>query len=494
MINTYKLILVDDEKLALENFESMVDWKKWNIEITGAFLNAHEAIEFIENNKVDAIISDIKMPSMNGVEFAKYIHANFPEIVFVMISGYESFEYAKDALKYNVIEYLLKPVTMSDIEGMLTSVVAQCDKNRKMLSSANTDEEKMKAFIINHIEKRTRDLSHRGNRHKKVRIENRIMEDPVVYAEVKLYNVREFLIKNWLYGREALNNAINNLLNDMDCIAVELNSTMDTIDYILLFDSDEISSCMNKFASFRTKAIKQTKELFNLEIAIMEKKVARNIQYIFDNISVEFLGVNVNIIYNLIKNGKKEDAVAEFEFFKNKVNGDSVSIYKFYEQLRDKLRLDSDLNSDDEKIRELIYCSEIKDVETTEKIVAEIIEYVSSMSTTLKRYDYVNIAKKYIADHYSEPITVSDIAKYVSVSNDYLGRVFKKSTNMTLIDYINEFRVRKSVELLKKSEYPVEEIYAMVGYNSVTNFYKVFKKIMGCTPAKYRDKIRDALM
>ena len=109
MINTYKLILVDDEKLALENFESMVDWKKWNIEITGAFLKAHEAIEFIENNKVDAIISDIKMPGMNGVEFAKYIHANFPEIVFVMISGYESFEYAKDALKYNVIEYLLKP-------------------------------------------------------------------------------------------------------------------------------------------------------------------------------------------------------------------------------------------------------------------------------------------------------------------------------------------------------------------------------------------------
>ena len=121
----YKLILVDDETLLLESMASAFEWEKYGFSLAGTFLNAESAIAYMKENPVDVIISDIKMPGMNGVRFAAYVYNNYPDTAFVIISGYESFEYAKEAMGYNVREYLLKPLSYDNITETLKKI--RCD-------------------------------------------------------------------------------------------------------------------------------------------------------------------------------------------------------------------------------------------------------------------------------------------------------------------------------------------------------------------------------
>lgn len=91
----YKLILVDDDEFTLNNISKAVDWTKNGFELVGKFEAAESAIEYMKENAVDAIISDIKMRWMSGLEFAEYIQKKYPDMAFVILSGYDSFEYAR---------------------------------------------------------------------------------------------------------------------------------------------------------------------------------------------------------------------------------------------------------------------------------------------------------------------------------------------------------------------------------------------------------------
>ncbi len=137
----FKLVIVDDEKYALEGLKQFIESNNHEFEIVGAFKNGKEAMEYISENVVHAVITDIKMPVMNGLELAEYIFNNHRHIQVAIVSGYDEFDYARRAIIYNVKSYILKPVDPDEIEKLLDTFISNIENdnmhNKKELTSQN---------------------------------------------------------------------------------------------------------------------------------------------------------------------------------------------------------------------------------------------------------------------------------------------------------------------------------------------------------------------
>ena len=121
-MNPYKIMLVDDEEEVRTSIIRKIDWQDAGFEVIGDAENGKEALEKIEQNEPDVVLTDIRMPYMDGLEMAENIRQRYPSIKIVIFSGFDEFEYAKKAIKLNVIEYILKPVNVEELTAILKKI------------------------------------------------------------------------------------------------------------------------------------------------------------------------------------------------------------------------------------------------------------------------------------------------------------------------------------------------------------------------------------
>lgn len=116
----YSLVLLDDEKIVLQGIQKVFHLEDYGFQVTGAFNNPLKALESLEELKPDLIITDVKMPQMDGLEFSARVREILPDTEIVILSGYDEFSNAQHALKLGVRDYLLKPIKKADFAAMLT--------------------------------------------------------------------------------------------------------------------------------------------------------------------------------------------------------------------------------------------------------------------------------------------------------------------------------------------------------------------------------------
>ena len=127
----YKILLVDDEILVRDAIRENIDWKSLDCELVGDCENGRQAVEFVQSHKVDVVLTDICMPYMDGMELSEFLHDNYPDILIVIFSGFGEFEYAKKAIRYNVSEYMLKPVTAMELTKVLRNMKEKAGFQKK---------------------------------------------------------------------------------------------------------------------------------------------------------------------------------------------------------------------------------------------------------------------------------------------------------------------------------------------------------------------------
>jgi two-component system response regulator YesN len=127
----YRVLLVDDEVLVREAISTNIKWNDLGFELAGSCQDGKEAIEFLEKNSVDVVLTDICMPHVDGMELSKFIYNHFNETSIIIFSGFEDFEYAQKAIKYNVKEYLLKPITAFELSEVLSTLKEDMDKKKE---------------------------------------------------------------------------------------------------------------------------------------------------------------------------------------------------------------------------------------------------------------------------------------------------------------------------------------------------------------------------
>ncbi|MGP1588544.1 MAG: response regulator transcription factor [Oribacterium sp.] len=125
----FSVVLIDDNKIAVEGICRSTDWKKFDCELIGKAYNGLDGLKLIYRTDPDIAVIDIKMPGFDGLEIIRRLHEETYDTQFIIISGYDNFKYAKDAIHYGVSDYLLKPVMVEELESALTNVIAKIQKN-----------------------------------------------------------------------------------------------------------------------------------------------------------------------------------------------------------------------------------------------------------------------------------------------------------------------------------------------------------------------------
>lgn len=130
-----KLLIADDERIIRETISSLIDWKSLGVELAGVCSNGLEAYDMIIDESPDIVLTDIKMPGMNGLELIRNIAEINPDTRFIILSGYGEFEYAKEAMKFGVRHYILKPCNEKQISDSIKAVSREChEKNKRRIS------------------------------------------------------------------------------------------------------------------------------------------------------------------------------------------------------------------------------------------------------------------------------------------------------------------------------------------------------------------------
>lgn len=129
----YNLMIVDDEIIIRNSLTRTIDWRSLGIHVAAVLSNGKEAVEYIETYPVDLIISDIKMPFMDGIELLKYVNEHAPDIKVILLTGYAEFSYAKQAVKYNVCDYMLKPVQRQELEEVVRRSIQAIEEKKVVL-------------------------------------------------------------------------------------------------------------------------------------------------------------------------------------------------------------------------------------------------------------------------------------------------------------------------------------------------------------------------
>ncbi|MDY3031776.1 MAG: response regulator [Clostridia bacterium] len=135
----FKVIVVDDEAMIRSGISSFINGSDTGFEVVGAFADGRDAIQFLEENDADLVISDIKMVNVSGIELAQYLYENKPRIKMILLSGYAEFEYAKAAIKYNVSEYITKPTNFTDLKNALLKIKDALEAPKKIDINAFLD-------------------------------------------------------------------------------------------------------------------------------------------------------------------------------------------------------------------------------------------------------------------------------------------------------------------------------------------------------------------
>ncbi|MCU6791442.1 response regulator transcription factor [Paenibacillus sp. WQ 127069] len=511
----YKVLLVDDERIILDGISNVVNWEAAGTVLAGTARNGIEAYEFVKQNPPDIIISDIKMPGMDGLQLAAKMFEEYPQIKLVLLSGFSEFEYARQAMRYKVKHYLLKPCNENKILEALVELVDELNH-----------EEQREQFVRNMRYGLEKVLPHVKEQFLKEFVTNKTYGncDWEYYRklfDLDLQNRKVRLILFQLEGHFEFEHmfAVKNIAEELLQKNV-LSSTVGGQVLIVVEDAESVSELYDCIHQIRETFLRYYK--IDLTIALSEadeiirarslyKQTLECLNYRFylgegslitkrDIVGVEqpelreFAYDEDNLMLQ-IKAGLWEEANKEIDLFFQKLAGlrSNISTSKSYviQLLMAIIRLgnaDAMVNYRDHLVK-------LMDLETLQSIQTFFKEVASQI--TLSHYEHTKNKHCAITDKVLDIInghlgntelSLNWVAhQMLYMNSDYLGKLFKKRTGEKFSNYVMKVRIAKATELLEqKSDIKIFELAEMLGFGDNPQYFsQVFKKYAGCTPSEY---------
>lgn len=527
-------MVVDDEPVIRKGMITFINWESLGCTIVFEASNGIDAIEYVKlNNPVDIIITDVIMPGMDGIDLAKYIYENYTNIKIIILTAFADFSYAKLAIKYNVVDFVVKTNPFETIpESILKAqklIESQKDKEKEieMLESRINDnlseicenfiKDIINGIVINHnvIASKAKVLNMNLDDYFLVVYEiNNTSEDNVDnYPEEHnkfIFSIKNFLslaFKDYRHYTTIMN---KNLL--ITIVSFNKYSSSRCLQSLLI-TCNEILSTAEGFMKFTLNIGISSihKYIVELPKAYLEAHEALSESFYNDNQVSVYLPKNdmpvssraINIykytdqIISKIQSGIHSDAISLLlelfrEYQNNKEPIENVRVLSMlicsqcFRILANYNLNIQDYTSDETNIYKQL--QESKSINTLSSIICKIIKSTSRIiSANKEQYNYLVIqVNTYIYDNYNTNIRLQSIADYVHVNSSYLSRLYKKETGESIVDAINKYRIEVSKKLLKDSSNRVFEIAASVGIEDPAYFTHVFTKLVGMSPKEYK--------
>ena len=538
-MNEIKVFLVEDEMVIRRGIKNSIDWEKEGYIFCGEASDGELAYPMIIKEKPDILITDIRMPFMDGLELCKLVKKELPNIKILILSGYDEFDYAKEAIRLGVTEYLLKPISSGKLLEALNGVSESIrrekeDKDlvRKYMEEMreNTEHEKQKFFeqmIAGNLsmadaletgEKYEMNLSARMYNLLLFRFtlgeENRKSGELLGEAEYAIEKLTERLeyvfefqrgVEGWAFllmadNEEQMSERVKELSKDLE----EIMKNYSTIAYFGGI-GQPVARLRELEESFseaeRALAARFTMEL-NRIISVEDIRMAQNVDTL-DDIEITSFGEiekTRTMLEKFLNNGA-EDEIDEFvDVYINELPEENLKsvlmrqyiimdayivMMSFCEKFEG---IEGEMQAQSEELK-----NSMKTIQTLEEIknyIRMLLKKIIGVRDTIsgRRYsDIIEIAKDQIRKTYmSDEISLNTIAAEVGMSPSYFSSIFSKEMGKTFVEYLTEIRMDRAKELLMCSSMKTSEIGYEVGYKDPHYFSYIFKKTQNCTPKEFR--------
>ena len=525
---SYKVIFVEDEIITREGIRDNVDWAGHGFEFCGEAPDGEIALQLIQSIRPDLVITDIKMPFMDGLQLAKIVRERMPWVKIVFLSGHDEFEYAQQAIQLGVTEYLLKPVTVPDLHAMLRKISARLEQERveqqKLRSlqdqlaenQAALRERFLRRLVVGGVtsgeamEKSQQlglDLVARCYLVVLVKTELADRSEQYDYDEHQqfLQNVADLVANNpdiFCLRRDWEELILLIKGNSPEILAEERDLLLDRIQHAalktryrlvvgvgtprnritLIYQSfvDALASAQAASAERKpgTAVAVDKTELLRVDKSAVEHFLRSGTREDFDaffNSFVKPLGETA-LKSNLIKNYILVDVVLAIVRFVDELGGvldQAVSVFNSIESMSTNIQTRDQLR---EQVRQIVLSAlEFRDRQSGNPYLGVIKQ-----------------AKETIEQRYADPnLMLNDVAACVNLSPSYFSMVFSQETGSSFKDYLTGVRIQKARELLRMTRLKAAEIADRVGYSDSHYFSYVFKKNTGLSPTEFRLQVTD---
>lgn len=525
-----KVLIVDDEPSIRARLRKMIPWDDLGLIVAGEASDGEEGYDLALSLKPNIIITDIRMPVYSGLELVGKVKNVVSDIKFIIISGYNDFNYAKTALKFGVKDYLLKPVDEKELTALLSRIKDETEQELKLVSSIDearkfTKQAMLSNMINNHRPPQPEQVQELFGKQSKTRclgvmiveIDNLLSD---AYEDEELSASKDRLlsvIENWSFfnseskclGLDERNDRFTVIVPvDEDTNMIGFHAEADRLrEHILQncgvtvtigiggieSDPKDIpglyqmakTAVEGKFILGNNRIItlaeimQLNKEfswgaLANLDrSALLEAIEYHNTDLILEKCALMFqLFKDESVAPHLIESILIENLVGIGRMIAKK-NGDVTQI------VGDHFRID--------RLFQRLAFSEIE--HWFLKICLKVADYMQQLRQGRIRRVSDKIIEL-IHERLHEEITLKSLAATVYMNPVYLGQVFKNETGSTFNEYLTEVRIKKAITLLADTDLHIYEIAEQVGYGAPNQFYASFKRKMGCNPSEYRVRIR----
>jgi two-component system response regulator YesN len=521
----YKVVLVDDENFDLEGLNKLIPWSDLNVEIVYSVNKSHLALDYIRTHPVDILITDIKMAVYSGIELAKKALVYLPNLNIIFISGYEDFQYAKEAIHLKASGYILKPVDDDEIIHLVKSTVDRLDseqlKHRADVSLKQSFHY-VKGNFITHLlegtfeedkldgllEEYGLELQNCGMIAGIAEIDDVVLKLNSMTIEQQRNELQSVLqyISDYMKDKQlGLHCKLSHFQMGLVLYVSKEYTVEEQMNQLVLFIKANSSLSItigigyevNK-AELLWKSLHHAKEMLNFKMFLGKNRIISS-QTSKLGMAAGTKGVNEILgqmfsameTYELVE---IDDCVEEL-FYLAKSFEHRVTVYNFAIHIISKL--ESHLNKRNETFKsllgwesnhlDLIYKFEtIEDIKSwLRRMMFEISEMIY-MKRDIKNSRFFDDLLKYVNSKSYNDVTLRDVANYFSYSPNHLGFLFKEHFSESFSDYIIRIRMEKAEQLLHNPKLKVYEIADQLGYKSLTYFSRQFREYYGTSPGDFR--------
>lgn len=427
----YKVLLVDDEYMITEGLKRLIPFDKWDMEVVATANHADDALDYVREHPVDIVISDVNMPDKTGLEMIGEMKELLPNAYYILLSGYQEFDYVKKAMNLNVVDYLVKPVDKVELGHLLEKIVTQLREKvqEPEILSQQLDEEAFKTHLTQK--------------------------------------------ENWWIG-----------------LSKEKQGDF-VIPYYVLGQDWQIVLADQEFEGLLVMPFEAP---YQINFEKWKRDVEKTLFYGSVNLDQsESLFSYYEPIYRVIIQGNLQQIIDELTLLEKIVleNTPRVSITKqlFTQFVMDVFHLFEHLKADD--MTDIV--KNIHAITTFEDLVAYTKKTLTSFFGQYRMNENVVSVLEVIGRDYKKELSLKDISKDLFINPVYLGQLIKKETNSTFAELLNKQRIKAAQQLLLSTNDSIEDICYTVGYSNVGYFYKVFRKLCGKSPKAYRKQVETNL-
>ncbi|SEA32904.1 two-component system, response regulator YesN [Thalassobacillus cyri] len=508
-----KIFLLDDEVQVREGIKNSVDWANKGFDYCGDAPDGEVALPLIKKQQPDIVITDIKMPFMDGLELSRILREEMPDTKIIILSGHDEFEYAREAMRIQIADYCLKPISADELLKTLYKVSSQIDqealekkKMNELQNEATKNRTRYQETFLNEV------------------CEGSFSPSDAVKkaAQLEVELIASFYYVLLLETESIPIDIIDSIQTDYPCLSFKstkkemvfimkgetesriheeryevkerlADKIKQDIERPILYGFGKVESRIHGISLSYSQAVEDK----NYNKMVQRNKAQDSEENILHN--DEMFISNRNELISFLKNGDPTEITAFAKSYTSLIeaSNNSAAFFLYYSLIDFTLTIKQYLK--EQEIEDVVLLKEmanrevlagwIKEYSEVESYIADMLQLVmkSGIFSSGKVNPLIRKAQDYIQEHFNDSeLSLQTVADKVNVSPSYFSRMFSKETGKTLVEYITSIRIEHAKKLLKSTNQRTYEIAQRVGYSDSHYFCNLFKKVTGMTTRQYK--------